>query len=194
MRDLVHQPPRAVNGEIKRRSNVVGIFPNDAAIVRLVTAVCVETHDEWAVAERRYLSEESMSKLYETPPSRRCPWPSPPDRLSTSAIAPATSTYTTRRGAAAGLTLSTLWCRKGRRQLRRAAPLFGGPLSDASPTNRNRDCLTLVQRRLSTFRPSPFPQIFPAFVATNPCLNLAHRVRNCSVQARAARRMPSCSA
>ncbi len=55
-------PLERINGEIKRRTNVVGIFPNDATVVQLVTAVLVETHDECAVAERRHLSEQSMAK------------------------------------------------------------------------------------------------------------------------------------
>jgi putative transposase len=55
-----------LNAEIKRRTNVVGIFPNDAAALRLITAVCVPTHDEWSVSERRYLSQESMDQLKES--------------------------------------------------------------------------------------------------------------------------------
>jgi transposase-like protein len=60
-------PIERLNGEIKRRTEVVGIFPNEDAIIRLVGAILLEQNDEWAVQRARYMTLETMAPLSDDP-------------------------------------------------------------------------------------------------------------------------------
>jgi putative transposase len=61
-------PIERLNGEIKRRTDVVGIFPNEAAAVRLIGAIRLEQSDEWATQRARYMTLETIGTIGDTAP------------------------------------------------------------------------------------------------------------------------------
>ena len=61
-------PIERLNGEIKRRTDVVGIFPNEAAITRPIGAILLEQSDEWATQRARYMTLETISAISDTAP------------------------------------------------------------------------------------------------------------------------------
>jgi len=63
----VTNPIERLNGEIKRRTDVVGIFPNEAAIRRLVGAILMEQTEEWTVQRARYMTLETLAPVCDDP-------------------------------------------------------------------------------------------------------------------------------
>ena len=80
-------PLERLNREVKRRTDVVGIFPNPAALLRLSSCVLIEAHDEWQDSDRRYLSEESMALLNPPAPTTLEPKSSTPNKTTRRGIA-----------------------------------------------------------------------------------------------------------
>src|SRR3954466_10901092 len=88
--NLIHR----LNGEIKRRTDLVGIFPNEDAITRLAGAILLEQNDEWAVQRARYMTLETIGALRDDPLvslpalTARPPRPAPPESATTSPLLP----------------------------------------------------------------------------------------------------------
>jgi len=74
-------PLERLHREIGRRADVVGIFPNRQAVLRLIGAVLMEQQDEWYAAPRRYFSQESMNKLFQRAATKEVTAPSPTPEL-----------------------------------------------------------------------------------------------------------------
>jgi putative transposase len=68
-------PLERLNKEVKRRTDVVGVFPNPEALLRLAGAVLVEAHDEWQATDRRYLGETTMALLASPPTDEKVATP-----------------------------------------------------------------------------------------------------------------------
>jgi putative transposase len=68
-------PLERLNKEVKRRIDVVGVFPNPEALLRLAGAVLVEAHDEWQATDRRYLGEATMTLLATPTPEEKVATP-----------------------------------------------------------------------------------------------------------------------
>ena len=74
-------PLERLNKEVKRRTNVVGVFPNPAALLRLSGAILAKQHDEWVARDRRYFSEASMT-LVNTRPRDKGGQVNPPELMT----------------------------------------------------------------------------------------------------------------
>ena len=87
-------PLERLNGEIKRRSEVVGIFPNEAAVTRLIGALLLEQNDEWAVQRARYMTLETIAPLSDDPRRQLAS----PGSLTGSSTLPSNAAATPRGG------------------------------------------------------------------------------------------------